>query len=782
MHPPAPETNPELSPPVRTVLVNVRRRIRRYVCVEGFATALAWLGIAFWGTLAIDWFFEPSHDVRRVLLTLVGLAFMSILVRLVAMRAFIPLRDSSMATLLERRFPHLNDTLLTAVLLTERGVGEQDGENRDIAASCDPSMLARTCREATRRIERVDVAQLFDPAPLRRSIAAAVLLALSVAGFAIAADDLFDVWVKRTLQLDRAPWPRDSRLMIEGFETGTRNVARGSDLELLVKAHMAKEEAAPLVELRYRSEGGRRRRVTMDRLGIAEPRTDTYQNYAHTFEGILSPMRLDIVGGDDRIEGLRVRVVESPTIAEMAAVCEFPPYMNRSATTMPITSLVEIPQGTKTTLHCQANKDLARVRIDTISGGKTMSSRHISPEDLSDDARSITHVVPSVDTDTMIQLTLTDTDGISSREPVSIELVPIEDRPPEIDARLTGIGSAVTPSAHLPVAGTVSDDYGVADIWFDYTISEGDAKQHAIASLTAAPIVHDLRAELDLAELGVAAEQKLLVGVKASDSYDLEGMPQVGRSQRWMLDVVTSDQLRILLEARELVLRQRFERITEEVAETRDLLRDMSLRSAPQPTAHAEVRLPAEGDAARPTDEEEQPAHRAAAHASTTADAPLVEMQKQEFSRRALYVRRALQDSRKNAHETAGVADAFDDIRMQLINNRIDTRELTTRLDQQIAGPLRDLASDGFTELERRLLRLSDVVEDEPLATERRDLAVAQLDDILLSMHRILDRMLELEDFNKAVELLREIIALQEELEVETKQRRKDKLRDLLGD
>ncbi len=154
------ETRPELAPSVRMVLVGVRRRIRLYVWGEGIASALAWLGVAFWGSLAIDWFFEPSADVRLVMLAVVGMVFVGILLRLIAMRAFVPLGDGSMAMLLERRFSQLEDSLLTAVLLT--GNGERDNRKRQSqatqreaqreATSCDPRMLAHTCREATRRI------------------------------------------------------------------------------------------------------------------------------------------------------------------------------------------------------------------------------------------------------------------------------------------------------------------------------------------------------------------------------------------------------------------------------------------------------------------------------------------------------------------------------------------------------------------------------------------------------------------------------------------------------
>ena len=61
--------------------------------------------------------------------------------------------------------------------------------------------------------------------------------------------------------------------------------------------------------------------------------------------------------------------------------------------------------------------------------------------------------------------------------------------------------------------------------------------------------------------------------MKAADLCDLRPAgPNVGISERWLLDVVSPEQLRAMLEARELVLRQRFEAIIQDVTETRDLL------------------------------------------------------------------------------------------------------------------------------------------------------------------------------------------------------------------
>ena len=149
---------------------------------------------------------------------------------------------------------------------------------------------------------------------------------------------------------------------------------------------------------------------------------------------------------------------------------------------------------------------------------------------------------------------------------------------------------------------------------------------------------------------------------------------------------------------------------------------------------------------------------------------------------RALRVQRAIQNGRKNAHETLGVAEAFDDVRLQLVNNRIDTEELKLRLKDGIADPLRHVVDEMFPELERRLRLLEGTLADAKAGPKNRLAASRQLDAVLVEMRRILGRMIELEDFNEAVALLREIIEAQEKLGEQTDQRRKQKLRELLED
>lgn len=755
------EPRPEVAPMVRSLLGSLRGRIRLYVWLEGLTAGAAWLGVAFWVSLAVDWFFEPPVYVRAAVLAVALTVTVGVLVQLVGRRAFVRLSDANMATVLERRFPHLDDALLTAVLLADR---------RPPTAQCNPHMLRRTCRQAEERIREVGLGEVFNFGPLVRSVGAGVLFTGSLVAFWVLFPGASQVWARRMLFFEDVLWPRNTRLEVEGFHNGVRKVARGSDLEVIARADTRWPVVPEVVEIRYRMGDGARQRATMNRLGIARPGKDLFQEYSHTFPGVLAPIELDVVGGDDRVRGLRVEVVESPS-AEMTLDCEYPPYMQRTPRTLPVTGIMQIPFGTQVTVRASASKDLVGVQVETAVGERLLPPESIEIGEAFPDPRRFQYSLASLSADTVLLFTLSDTDGIQSREPVRLSLVAVADGPPQLAVQLEGIGPAITRQARLPVAGHVTDDYGIDRIWFECVIDQSASKSRQIAAPAEAPTEFPLApAALEAEDLELAAGQKLLLCVKAADRYNLgqdPERPNVGTSERWLLDVVSPEQLRNMLDARELVLRQRFEVIVQEVSETRDVLLGMVFESAPGGRGADEAAdgPPGDREGAEPGDEPER-----------ELSPP------RQLARRKLAVQRALQDSRKNAHETRGVAEAFDDIRLQLINNRIDTEELKRRLDQGIARPLHHLADEMFPELERRLERLEARVADAPLGLEHRDLARQQVDAILTQMRQVLERMIQLEDFNEAVELLRAIIEFQEQLHRQTEQRHKQKIRELLED
>ena len=77
------------------------------------------------------------------------------------------------------------------------------------------------------------------------------------------------------------------------------------------------------------------------------PGRDDGQLYRYQFKNISTDLRFDLVGGDDRLRNLHVRVVERPQIFRMVLECEFPEYLQRTPRTIPVSGRVELPEGTQ---------------------------------------------------------------------------------------------------------------------------------------------------------------------------------------------------------------------------------------------------------------------------------------------------------------------------------------------------------------------------------------------------------------------------------------------------
>ena len=144
-----------------------------------------------------------------------------------------------------------------------------------------------------------------------------------------------------------------------------------------------------------------------------------------------------------------------------------------------------------------------------------------------------------------------------------------------------------------------------------------------------------------------------------------------------------------------------------------------------------------------------------------------------------LRVAGSLQNVVQSADEVKGVAEAFDDLGEELTNNRIDNPDLKSRLGEQIARPLHQIAEQRMPQLVAQLKLVEEHLEDPAATAPELKKAIAQADEILVAMRQVLDKMLELETYNEVVALLRGIITDQEEINRRTKERQKEKLKGL---
>jgi hypothetical protein len=738
--------------PLGRLLRRVRREARAWVWLESLALVGLATAAIFWGSLAADWLIEPPAWVRGVTIAAAVLALATILATRLVGRLATPLTDRGLALAIERSQPHCGDTLSTAVTLAAAAGDPVDAE-----------LAARTAVEANDLAARVSVPAIFRRGRLLAVALAGLGAAASVAGLAWTRPAVASLWARRLVWLDDTPWPRRVQLEAEGFTAGVRKVARGSDVDLLVRVTAA-GELPEVVELRSRSGAGSWQTVRMGTRGGAAAERQTF---GHLLEAVGADLELEVRGGDARLRGLRLEVVEPPALAAATIRCTLPDYLGGGRRDLPASRVVAIPRGSRVEVALTATKPLAAATLLGRFAGEPPAAAEPpagSPADSGDQGAgdaadpagrllaavaagdpasdTLSGTIESLDGDCTLVASFTDTDGVANRVPVTLVLSAVPDEPPRLALGLAGISTAVTPSARLPIVGTIEDDHGLAAA----AVSLDVGREPVVVPLSEVrggtllmELPPDRPAVISLAPLAARVGERATVVVTARDGCTLAGGPNTGSSETWLLEVVTAEALQAMLEAREVLLRRRFEATIE----------DLSLA------------------------------------ARTAAD-----------GRQEAAARRLGEAAARAIGETGEIATAFRGIRDELANNGLVTPELETRLVAQIAEPL-VAAAAGPLERLAAACRAAAAVADtpapaaDPAAGPADSAALAEAaataaalpplaDAAITALRAVLSRMLELESFNEVVEKLRGVIEAQERLRRDTLEQQRKRARELL--
>lgn len=831
-------------PELDRLLSRLAGRIRRYVLLEGMALLLAVMGGLFWLSLAVDhlWFQISYLELPRWFRigfngVVLGLT-VCVAISAVVLRMLRSLRRESLALVLERRFPQLNDRLVTAVEMTAPGATTSSSD-------LTRAMLRRTVDEAVDATRQLELASVFDRQPLKRALAAASVAILSIGILAAASQSTLAVWKDSFLSLEDEYWNRECELTVQvlaqpgdivrEFKDHFYKHPRGADLTLLIEAREGRR-IPERVQLRYRMANGRGQgTVLCSRVGERQ--------FRYSLAGLLDDVEFRIYGGDFVNRRMyQIHVVEAPQLERIELACFFPEYTGRahpeSTPQQPRRDVVTVrgtqvslPAETEFLLQGRSNKPLTHVRIQfgqkELTFGTESAAAFIErtesgsvqtvqrPADslvkrwLSEDGQSIT--VPFVlsqaatsaakarlDTlateagppfvlapDTPVRISLEDADGILTPEPARVTISSIADQQPVVETRLRGIGTSITRRASVPILGKIVDDYGLASVRFEFQLNGQDQWQRreleAGLSVPGATEFILQRSKDDVFErfsmvpLDLKIGDQVVVSVATEDRDHLNG-PHLTRGERYSFKVVSNEELQSLLYQRELNLRRQFEQIVTEVKETQqDLIRHRArIDQARQ--------LQAELAAPRP------PANDGNANDAARQQL-LAERTKKQEELNGLRIavtgsaERSLHAVRKNAGETASVELSFRDIREELINNELHTPQTLERIDDRIVTPLQSINATDFPEIDRAIGRFRLANERGQDSTSEIDGSIDLLGGLITRMEKVLAEMEKLKEFQKAVEELRKIIEEQETLLDRTKtERRKGLLKGLLDE
>lgn len=819
-----------LPPTIQRVLGEVRSLLNSYLRWKSLLLVACWILLVFWIGGALDYLpvqlgsAETPRWARIGFLVLMAVGTGWVLLGWLLPRLLTPVKDSSLALLIEKHHPSLNHELVTAVELHEKPADVSNPQAHE-------EMLQRVMNAADLAVKKVDVEALFNWRPIRRLQTVALLGAIATILTGLFSWDWLGMWSSRLFLLSEAKWPRSAALRVDWLQmplptfTGqlmsgqkriefSENLAHipvGASLLLQVSADAGAAKIPEVCTLYYRSDDGTRGRANLRRIGAPRDGWQQFNLDGPPLDGINSSLTLDVVGLDARLRDLRLQVVDPIVIIDMQLDCVYPEYLLDSLTAraaqerLPYRTGLRIPEGTNCSLVGRCNSLLNSVEYVCRAADGTLETdtSEILEADVNQQEFRIN--LGQLRGSQLVEIRLFDEYGLPSDQILRYNIVVVPDAIPEVESRLEGIGLAITPRASLPVRGKVTDDYGIEGVRVELSVDE-----RVLDPLPLPTSDDQLSGEIDflrLAESGIVRLQPgMSVGlsVTATDRYDLDDRPRVGRGQPVQLAVVSDDQLLVILDRQELELRQRLEQILLELNQLNEALYGLqdqltglessvwnhspfpALSEVPGQAQRSEPPLVAgPKDGFSRSLVSFQPSQQGADEQDADEQAQKSEAQKNVQRQAAvrmsvLRAQQAQLQTDKSRQELAGIANRVEHLRLQLVNNRMDSQDRQQRLLEQVQIPLSRLLEGEYVQLDRRMNELVSATLSGQ-GTIQVAAAIDSLAKILLELETIRANLLDIESFNELIDLVRGLLEEQERILKETEETQKARILDFFN-
>jgi hypothetical protein len=795
---------------IKLKLDEVRQLLRAYLSKKCFYLLICWLLLVFWIGAALDYLpvrlgsDETPKPVRIALLGVMAAGSLWLIVGWLMPRLLRPISDASLALLIERQRPDLNNRLITAVQVCENKLVVDDPDAHQ-------QMFSRVLQQANAEIQSVNATQLFRWQPLNYLRAVALLGLLLTAVTGVMAWPFFKHWNARLFGLSNRPWPRMAVLradwlqlplpaftgqlsaeqeLIE-FKNGLARVPAGSSPRLQVSADASAPKVPEVCTMYYQASDGMRGRANLRRIGAPRDGWQQFNLDGPPLDAVSSSLTLDIVGLDARLRALKLEVIDPVIITNMQLECRYPKYLLDSLSTRPEKEILpyraglKIPEGTECSLLGTCNWPLSQVEYTQDQQGLDAPAGELVVKSAEVNQSQFRISLGQLSSSQLVEIRLRDQYRLPCEQVLRYNLVVQIDSLPEVQSRLEGIGSAITPKAILPIRGKATDDHGIAT-----TVAELSLNETTLPPIPLQLSDTQLSGDIDLLKLAAQSQTAITPGttlgvsVRATDYYDLAQQQHDGRGQPQQLMVVTEDQLLVALDRQELELRQRLEQIISELSQLKDVLENLAEQLAElEETAQKDVLESNDRLNTRIVDS------RLVTHAvvstSLTQSGNGQQAEDKLLAERQASTRLAVLRAQqcqlqcdKSRQELAGVVNRIENLRFQLINNRIDSVDRQQRLLEKVESPLRQLLVEPYAQLDRQMGSLQSSLSS---STGRAPTvqAISSLEAILQQLEAIKASMLDIESYNEMVDLVRDLLEEQERILKETEEAQKARLLDI---
>jgi hypothetical protein len=445
------------SPILNSKIASTRRKHVLFGIGVGIAVSIALSIAAIGAEMLLDQRFDLPRWFRASWLGVLMVALAYVTVR----RVLIPLiwspDDDEVALWVERALPALRSRLIASVQLTRPNA---------LPAGASVGMVRALLDETEAVAAPFDFSVVVTARPLRRAVTiASLLVIIASASMVRAGSDGFDL-LQRAFLVPGVPVPRKTRVSV----TEPRQlVARGDAVTVRARAEGVIPDAGTLEVRGSDEQHGQSYPIARD--------TGSGNEFVLTIQNAQRPFEYTVQLNDGLSEVCRVDVAERPAVAQLNCRQIHPKYTGLGEVDRAPGDL-SILAGSKLAIEVTSNKDLDakgnRVRLHGAESEAPLpldpnNARHLGP-----------HEVQLLKGITGLSIQLTDTQGISSKDPAVYRVEIVPDQPPSL--RMTSPTrreDLVTKRAQVIVAMDASDDYGLAKIVIRYKLagSAGDGKR-----------------------------------------------------------------------------------------------------------------------------------------------------------------------------------------------------------------------------------------------------------------------------------------------------------------
>ena len=690
-------------------------RLRAYLLLDGLAMMSLVVLAAILITLGVDYVLHLGWDMRLVQLLTLLTVIAGVLWQNVYRPLRKPIQPCQLAILVERQFPQLQSRLISAVEFMDPVESE-----RMSAYAYSPVLADATVRQAQAAVADLCLGDVLAHARARmRAMLIVACLGIVVLLTLLLAETM-GLWFQRNVLLQNVNWPLRNQLVVEGLVEEKIIVPRGEDA--IVFAVVAKGYEAPRqTYIVYKNAAGRRSRQQMPAVIGEQVR------FSHTFERVTESLRCQIVGGDAQTEVFAIEVVDRPRISRVTMHVTPPAYTQMEGYDLRAgQTVIDVLQGSEIRLSVKTNKPVCESTLlcqttDT-TGEATKVERLSESEFIATDTplTSTTYYFCLVDDFGL--------DNLSGRaSPVRLSVRLVADKPPRVKMRIEDVGGMIVVDAILRIAVDFADTYGLATAGLVTEVTRDGTKLAPVTESRQGfiPGTKSFARTFDwpVSTHKLAEGDHLKLYARASDFDDIAG-PNVGTSTPVSFRVVSREALLSELNRREHGYRQDFERILRRQEELYAQLLSAVDRSQQQ-------------------------------------DETLVRTNTRK-QRLAQLARR----QRDLAGQMNMLRLQFEQVLAELRANQLSDATVEERLARRIAQPMGALAKTKMPDAADVLTRLAQDIN-----AETQQQAQVGQEAVLQEMNQILANLIQWEGFQEALQLLREVLEMQEDVSEETEKR-----------